>query len=161
MPHSSDDDPPADPNGSNNDRSTTRVYSSFEITQGGTKSSQPSADPAPESEDNPAEDPQNSGSGDALDNLQLTPEQIWDLGMQGNTNRLPCPIGDVIGNTLLAILEGSGPYPGDVTQDHPQHHLRFTLVIFQDECYIIRDRDRDEEVYYHLDSLTETCLPAV
>jgi len=161
MPHSSDDDPPADPTGSNNDGSTTGIYSSFEITWEGTENSQPSADPTPESEEHPAEEPQNSISGDAPDDPQLTPEQLWELGMQGKTNCLPCPIGDVVGNTLLAILEGSGPYPSDVTQDSPLHHLRFTLVNFQDECYIIKDRDRDKEVYYHLDSLTDTCLPAV
>jgi hypothetical protein len=71
------------------------------------------------------------------------------------------PYWGCMGNTLLAILEGSGPYPGDVTQEGAQNNLRFTFVDFQDAIYIIKDNNREEEIYFHLDSLTETCLPAV
>ena len=81
--------------------------------------------------------------------------------MQRSLDRPAGPIGDFMGITLLAILEESGPYPGDVTSDRPLDHLRFTLVDFQDSFYIIKDNDRNEELYYQLESLTETCRPAV
>jgi hypothetical protein len=62
-----------------------------------------------------------------------------------------------MGQTLLAILEGSGPYPGDKTHEGPEDWLWFIQVEFRDSCYIIKDNDRNEEVYYYLESLTETC----
>jgi hypothetical protein len=61
----------------------------------------------------------------------------------------------------LAILEGSGPYPGDETQQSPQDSLRFTLTDFQESFYIIKDNDRNTDLYFHEVSLTENYLPAV
>jgi hypothetical protein len=151
-PNDSDNEPPA--NNSNDVESATGIYSSFEITREGT------GDTVPESQTQTVP-PQDSPIDNPSEESRLTPEQVWELGAQGLTTRLSCPIGDVMGRTLLAILEGSGPYPGDKTHEGPEDRLRFIQVEFRDSCYIIKDNDRNEEVYYHLESLTETCLPAL
>lgn len=39
-------------------------------------------------------------------------------------------ISDVLGTTLLTILKGSGPYPGDETPEGPKEKLWFTLGDF-------------------------------
>jgi hypothetical protein len=156
-PHNPDDDLPDDRQDPNDAGSTS---SSFEITRGGIGSPPNSEHPVPVSDRDQEGSPQHLDSGNSPIEPQLSPEQLWDLSAR-LTNRAPCPIGDVTRDTLLAILEGSGPYPGDVTREGPQVHLRFTFVDFLDAIYIIRDNDREEEIYFHLDSLTETCLPAV
>jgi hypothetical protein len=107
----SDNEPPA--NDSNNAESTTGIYSSFEITWEGT------GDAVPKSQTQTVP-PQDSPIDNPSEESRLTPEQVWELGTQRLTTRLSCPIGDVMGQTLLAILEGSGPYPGDKTHEGPE-----------------------------------------
>lgn len=107
----------------------------------------------------PTEQPIEPGETDSTDQISL--EQLWELGMQGTIEHSANPIGDVLGTTLLAILEGSGPYPGDETQEGPKENSRFTLEDFQDSFYIVKDNDQDEDIYFYIQSLTKTCRPAV
>jgi hypothetical protein len=151
--------PPKAPDNSGSDGSDTGIYSSFKITRPRIENPQNERDIDPETTRSPDQQP--SGSGDADPADPISPERLWELGAQGTIERSANPIGDVISNTLLAILEGSGPYPGDETQQSPQDSLRFTLTDFQESFYIIKDNDRNTDLYFHEISLTENYLPAV
>ena len=151
--------PPKVPDNSGSDSSTTGIYSSFEITRPRMESPQNERNPDPEENRSPTQHLTEPGDTDLTDQISL--EQLWELGAQGTIERSANPIGDVLGTTLLAILEGSGPYPGDETQEGPKENLRFTLEDFQDSFYVIKDNDRNEEIYFHIRSLTKTCRPAV
>jgi len=161
-PDDSDNPPPGSPKAPDNsgsDDSTTGIYSSFEITRPRMENPRNERDPDPEGNQSPTRQHTEPGDTDLTD--QISPEQLWELGAQGTVERSANPIGDVLGTTLLAILEGSGPYPGDETQQGPKENLWFTLEDFQDSFYVVKDNDRNEEIYFHIQSLTKTCRPAV
>jgi len=165
-PDNGNEGPPVENDDSEHTESTTGIYSSFELTQGGIAIISPlrredSVSDLPESHTPPvlspiprveslSETPKSKISPiqspippveNLHEELPMSPEQIWELGAQGLIDRPACPIGDVMGNNLLAILEGSGPYPSDNTRDNPLDDLQFMIEDHQLSCYVIKDND--------------------
>ena len=104
------------------------MYSLFEITHPRAESPQNERDPDPEGNKLPTEQLMEPGETDSTNQISL--EQLWELGVQGMIEHSANLISDVLGTTLLTILKGSGPYPGDETPEGPKENLWFTLEDF-------------------------------